>query len=60
MESTPTLKTARLLLTLLQLEDAPAIQQLFPHWEVVRQRRRIMKCIIGLKLTLISSSQKND
>ncbi len=36
MESTPVLKTARLLLTPLQLEDAPAIQQLFPHWEVVR------------------------
>lgn len=36
MHSTPTLKTARLLLTPLQLSDAPAIQQLFPHWEVVR------------------------
>lgn len=36
MESTPVLKTARLLLTPLQLDDAPAIQQLFPHWEVVR------------------------
>ena len=36
MESTPVLKTARLLLTPLQLSDAPAIQELFPHWEVVR------------------------
>ncbi|MHA6195433.1 GNAT family N-acetyltransferase [Pseudomonas wadenswilerensis] len=36
MESTPVLRTARLLLTPLQLDDAPAIQQLFPHWEVVR------------------------
>ncbi len=35
MESTPVLKTARLLLTPLQLSDAPAIQELFPHWEVV-------------------------
>lgn len=29
-------KTPRLLLTPLQLTDAPAIQQLFPHWEIVR------------------------
>lgn len=36
MESTPVLRTARLLLTPLQLDDATAIQQLFPHWEVVR------------------------
>ena len=36
MESTPVLKTARLLLTPLQLSDATAIQELFPHWEVVR------------------------
>jgi len=33
---TPVLKTARLVLTPLQLDDAPAIQQLFPHWDVVR------------------------
>lgn len=36
MESTPTLYTSRLILTPLQLTDAPAVQQLFPHWEVVR------------------------
>lgn len=33
---TPTLRTARLLLTPVQLADAPTIQRLFPHWEVVR------------------------
>lgn len=36
MESTPTFETSRLLLTPLHLSDAPAIQQLFPHWDVVR------------------------
>lgn len=36
MESTPTLETSRLILTPLQLSDAPAIQQLFARWEVVR------------------------
>ncbi|MBD1587799.1 GNAT family N-acetyltransferase [Pseudomonas typographi] len=36
MDALPTFTTARLLLTPLQLADAPAIQQLFPHWEVVR------------------------
>lgn len=36
MDSTPTLRTERLVLTPLQLDDAPSIQRLFPHWEVVR------------------------
>lgn len=36
MESPPALTTPRLILTPLQLADAAAIQQLFPHWEVVR------------------------
>lgn len=36
MDSIPTFKTRRLLLTPLQLTDAADIQQLFPHWEVVR------------------------
>jgi RimJ/RimL family protein N-acetyltransferase len=36
MDCMPTLNTPRLILTPLQLGDAPAIQQLFPHWEVVR------------------------
>ncbi|WAH56445.1 GNAT family N-acetyltransferase [Pseudomonas silvicola] len=36
MDCPPTLRTPSLLLTPLQLTDAPAIQQLFPHWEVVR------------------------
>ncbi|MFJ3483435.1 GNAT family N-acetyltransferase [Pseudomonas sp. NPDC090202] len=38
MDSTaiPTFTTRRLTLTPLQLEDASAIQQLFPHWDVVR------------------------
>lgn len=36
METIPTIQTRRLILTPLQLADAPAIQQLFPHWEVVR------------------------
>lgn len=36
MPSFPTFQTQRLILTPLQLTDAPAIQALFPHWEVVR------------------------
>ncbi|VVN92799.1 GNAT family N-acetyltransferase [Pseudomonas fluorescens] len=36
MESTPTLYTERLILRPLELADAEAIQQQFPHWEVVR------------------------
>lgn len=32
----PTLITDRLVLTPLQLEDSPIIQELFPCWEVVR------------------------
>lgn len=36
MESSPLFNTSRLILTPLQLSDAPAIQQLFPQWEVVR------------------------
>jgi RimJ/RimL family protein N-acetyltransferase len=32
----PTFQTRRLILTPLALTDAPAIQRLFPHWEVVR------------------------
>jgi len=33
---TPTLSTPRLLLPPLELADAPQIQLLFPHWEIVR------------------------
>jgi [ribosomal protein S5]-alanine N-acetyltransferase len=33
---TPILETARLRLRPLQLEDAPAVQRLFPRWEIVR------------------------
>lgn len=36
MDRLPTLFTDRLVLTPLQAEDAPVIQQLFPQWEVVR------------------------
>lgn len=36
MEATPTLYTERLILRPLELADANAIQQQFPHWEVVR------------------------
>ena len=36
MHSLPILETPRLILTPLQLGDVDAIQQLFPHWEVVR------------------------
>ncbi|MGO3985714.1 GNAT family N-acetyltransferase [Pseudomonas sp. SAS7] len=36
MDCLPTLYTDRLVLTPLRLEDAPAIQKLFPQWEVVR------------------------
>jgi [ribosomal protein S5]-alanine N-acetyltransferase len=33
---TPTLETRRLILRPLTLDDAPAAQRLFPHWEIVR------------------------
>lgn len=33
---TPTLETRRLILRPLTFEDAPAIQRLFPQWEVIR------------------------
>lgn len=36
MDSIPTFHTERLVLTPLVEGDIPAIQQLFPHWEVVR------------------------
>ncbi|MDR6609399.1 GNAT family N-acetyltransferase [Pseudomonas synxantha] len=36
MDDTPTLYTERLILRPLELADADAIQQHFPHWEVVR------------------------
>ena len=36
MPVTPTLHTRRLMLQPLQLGDAPAIQERFAHWEVVR------------------------
>lgn len=36
MDRLPTLFTDRLVLTPLQLQDAPIIQELFPQWEVVR------------------------
>ncbi|POA35708.1 MULTISPECIES: GNAT family N-acetyltransferase [unclassified Pseudomonas] len=36
MERSPTLYTERLILRPLELADAEAIQQHFPHWEVVR------------------------
>jgi RimJ/RimL family protein N-acetyltransferase len=36
MEDTPTLYTERLILRPLQLADADAVQQLFPHCDVVR------------------------
>lgn len=36
MDSLPTFRTERLILTPLQLSDAADLQQLFPHWEVVR------------------------
>ena len=36
MDTTPILRTERLLLTPLALEDAPAVQMLFPQWEIVR------------------------
>jgi [ribosomal protein S5]-alanine N-acetyltransferase len=32
----PTLETRRLILRPVELADAPAIQELFPHWEIVR------------------------
>jgi [ribosomal protein S5]-alanine N-acetyltransferase len=36
LPATPVLETARLVLRPLRLEDAPASQRLFPHWEIVR------------------------
>ena len=36
MTPTPTLETPRLLLRPLELADAPQLQLLFPHWEIVR------------------------
>ena len=33
---TPVLETARLILRPKRLDDAPVVQKLFPHWEVVR------------------------
>lgn len=42
MESTPVLKTSHLLLTQLQLSDAPAIQGLLPHWQVARYLYRLV------------------
>ncbi|OLF54121.1 GNAT family N-acetyltransferase [Pseudomonas chlororaphis] len=36
MQPTPTLYTERLILRPLELADAEAIQQQFPHWDVVR------------------------
>jgi ribosomal-protein-alanine N-acetyltransferase len=36
MDATPTLYTERLILRPLELADADAIQQQFPHWDVVR------------------------
>jgi [ribosomal protein S5]-alanine N-acetyltransferase len=32
----PVLETARLILRPLAIDDAPALQELFPHWEIVR------------------------
>jgi RimJ/RimL family protein N-acetyltransferase len=34
--SIPTLETARLILKPLAIEDAPQVQELFPHWEIVK------------------------
>jgi len=39
---TPTGRTARLILKPLALEDAPQIQVLFPHWEIVRYLKNIV------------------
>ncbi|QXI26798.1 GNAT family N-acetyltransferase [Pseudomonas vanderleydeniana] len=36
MDRYPTLHSERLILQPMTLDDAPAVQQLFPHWEVVR------------------------
>ena len=36
LPDTPVLETARLVLRALRLEDAPAAQRHFPHWEIVR------------------------
>ena len=39
---TPTFETDRLILRPLTLDDAPATQRLFPHWEVVRFLNRVV------------------
>jgi len=46
MQPPPTLQTRRLLLQPLQLSDAPAIQQHFAHWEVVRYLNALVPCPI--------------
>jgi RimJ/RimL family protein N-acetyltransferase len=33
---TPTFETMRLILRPLTIDDAPAAQRLFPHWEIVK------------------------
>jgi GNAT acetyltransferase-like protein len=38
----PTLQTRRLLLRPLELDDAPQVQALFPHWEIVRFLQKIV------------------
>lgn len=38
----PTLQTERLILRPLELADAPQVQQLFPHWEIVRQLNKFV------------------
>jgi RimJ/RimL family protein N-acetyltransferase len=38
----PTLQTRRLLLRPLELSDAPQVQALFPHWEIVRFLQKIV------------------
>jgi RimJ/RimL family protein N-acetyltransferase len=42
MIAVPELRTARLILRPLQLADADRIQQLFPHWEIVRHMASII------------------
>jgi ribosomal-protein-alanine N-acetyltransferase len=39
---TPTLQTKRLWLRPLQLSDADQVQQIFPHWEIVRYLNRVV------------------
>lgn len=38
----PTLESARLVLRPLSIKDAPQIQSLFPHWEIVRHLNKIV------------------